>query len=144
MRILFALLLSLAAPCAVQAAGIALLVDTAQLAEALKSGQPCCVIDARSEGPRKQNAIPFSVPYRDSMMVAAATFALVIADNDQRALDVARGLAVLNKGRIFALKGGFAAWQEILGGGTGGTPMPKGFTIPSNTCEQGKPLHEFK
>jgi hypothetical protein len=144
MRILLTLLLLVTAPCAALAAGIALLVDTTQLTEALKSGQPCCVIDARSEGPRKQNAIPFSVPFRDGMMIAATTYALVIADNDQRALDVARGLAVLNKGRIFALKGGFAAWQETLGGGAGGTAMPKGFVIPSNTCEQGKALHEFK
>ncbi len=125
-------------------AGIALLLDTAQLAEALKGAQPCCVIDARSEGPRKQNPIPFAVPYRDGLMIAGTSFAVVIADNDTRAMDAARGLALLNKGRIFAVKGGFGAWREALGGGAGGTTMPKGFTIPSNTCEQGKPLHEFK
>lgn len=126
------------------AAGIALLLDTTQLAEALKDGQPCCVIDARSLGPRKQNPIPFAIPHRDGMTITATTFAVVIADDDRRAMDVARSLAVLNKGRIFAVKGGFAAWQQLLGGGAGGTTMPKRFTIPSNTCEQGKPLHEFK
>jgi hypothetical protein len=125
-------------------AGIALPLDAAQLAEALKGGQPCCVIDARSEGPRKQNPIPFAIPYRDGMAITATTFAVVIADNDQRALDVAQRLAVLNKGRIFAVKGGLAAWREAMGEGAGGTMMPKLFIIPSDTCEQGKPLHEFK
>ena len=130
--------------CGPAVAGIALLLDTTQLAEALKGDQPCCVIDARSEGPRKQNPISFAIPFRDGMTITATTFAVVIADNDRRALDVARGLAVLNKGRIFAVKGGIATWRKVTGSGTGGTTMPKVFTIPSNTCEQGKPLHEFK
>lgn len=139
-----AFLLALMTPGRALAAGIALLLDGTQLAEVLKSGQPCCVIDARSEGPRKQNPVPFAVIYRDGMPVAGNSFAIVIADNDQRALDVAKGLAVLNAGKIYAVKGGFGAWQQTVAGGVGGTSMPKGFTIPSNTCEQGKPLHEFK
>ena len=139
-----AFLLAWIAPGIATAAGIALLLDNTQLAEALKSGQPCCVIDARSEGPRRQNPIPFAVIHREGLTISATTFAIVIADNDQRALDVARALAVLNKGKIYAVKGGFAAWQQTVAGGAGGTSMPKSFTIPSNTCEQGKPLHEFK
>jgi hypothetical protein len=144
MRIWLSFLLFWIAPGIAMAAGVALLLDASQLSEALKSNQPCCVIDARSEGSRKQNPIPFGIPHREGMTISGTTFAVVIADNDQRALEVARGLAVLNKGKIFAVKGGFAAWQEAVGAGAGGTAMPKGFIIPSNTCEQGKALHEFK
>lgn len=144
MKWLLAMLLAVMTPGAAVAAGIALMLDGAQLVEVLKSGKPCCVIDARSEGPRKQNPIPFAVVYREGLAVAGNSFAIVIADNDPRALDVAKGLATLNAGKIYAVKGGFAAWQQTAAGGAGGTSMPKGFTIPSNTCEQGKPLHEFK
>ena len=144
MKWLIAALLACALPGIAIAAGIALLLDGAQLAEALKGGKPCCVIDARSEGPRKQNPIPFAIIHREGMVVSGNSFAIVIADNDPRALDVAKGLAALNAGKIYAVKGGFAAWRQTAAGGAGGTSMPKGFTIPSNTCEQGKPLHEFK
>lgn len=144
MKWLLATLLACTLPSIVMAAGIALLLDGVQLAEALKSGQPCCVIDARSEGPRRQNPIPFAVVHREGMAVTGNSFAIVIADNDPRALDVAKALATLNAGKIYAVKGGFATWQQTVGGAAGGTSMPKRFTIPSNTCEQGKPLHEFK
>lgn len=141
-RWLFAFAVALMSP-GIATAGLALLLDGTQLAEALKSSQPCCVIDARSEGPRKQNPISFAVAHREGMVVSASSFAIIIADTDQRALEIARALAASNPGRIFAVKGGFATWQQ-LSGNAEGTTMPRGFTIPSNTCEQGKPLQEFK
>lgn len=128
-------------------AGTAALLDSAQLIQVLHTGAPCCLIDARSEPMRKKSPIPFAVNYREGLAISPLGFAMVIADTDHRALTVARALAAPGNGRIYAVEGGYDTWAKIQPGAASAAPkssMPKSFTIPSNTCEQGKPLHEYK
>lgn len=130
------------------AAGAALL-DGAQLREVLKKGQPCCVIDARSEGRRKQQPIPFAVIYQESVKPKPGGFAIVVGDNDPQALAAAQAVSKKSGQDVYAVKGGYDAWKRVQVGGnksSAGTGIvaPQRFTIPSNTCEQGKALHEYK
>lgn len=132
----------------VWAAG-AVLLDGTQLREVLKKGQPCCVIDARSEGRRKQHPIPFAVTYQEGIKPQPGGFAVVVGDNDLQALAVARSVAGKNKHDVYAVKGGYAAWRQVSVGGNKSSAeaeivAPQRFTIPSNTCEQGKSLQEYK
>ncbi|MDD5404256.1 MAG: rhodanese-like domain-containing protein [Sulfuricella sp.] len=125
------------------------LLDSAQLAEVLKKGQPCCVIDAREEGHRKQQPIPFAVIYNESIKPKAGGFAVVVGDNDRQALAAAQVIVKRSGQDVFAVKGGYAAWKRAQSGGKApsGEPdtiMPQNFTIPSNTCEPGEALHEYK
>ncbi len=128
-------------------AGAALL-DGAQLAEAMKAGEPCCVIDAREEGRRKQQPIPFALVYRDGLKLGARGFALVVADDDSRALAVASSLAGQGDKTVYAVKGGYEVWRQTPAGVASAaapeTAAPRNFVIPGDTCEHGKPLQEFK
>lgn len=127
-------------------AATAMQVDSAQLVEILKKGQPCCVIDARDEGPRKQQPIPFAVVYKENVKPKPGGFALVVGDNDQQALEIAQSVSRKSGQDVYAVKGGYAAWRQAQEGGSKPTEtiMPQNFTIPSNTCEQGQALHEYK
>ena len=125
-------------------AGDASLLNGSQFAELLKSGEPCCVIDARSEGLRKQAPIPFAVVHHEGLSINQTNFAIVVADYDVKALEIAHQLVKPEGKNIYALIGGYATWQYIKMGFTPLSGTPKRFTIPSKTCEQGKPLHEFK
>ena len=125
------------------------LLDGARLAEVLKKNQPCCVIDAREEGRRKQQPIPFAVIYKESIKPKRGGFAVVVGDNDQKALEVAQTISKKSGEDVFAVKGGYATWKQVRDGGKNATSgpesiMPQNFTIPSNTCEQGQALHEYK
>jgi hypothetical protein len=127
-------------------AGAALL-DAPQLAETMKAGEPCCVIDAREEGRRKQQPIPFALVYRDGLKLGAAGFAVVVADSDDKALAVAQTLGQTGK-TVYAVKGGYEAWRQTPAGvastAAPETAAPRNFVIPGDTCEHGKPLQEFK
>jgi hypothetical protein len=125
-------------------AGDASYLDAPQLAMLLQNGEPCCIIDARSEGLRKQAPIPFAVVHREGLSINQTNFAIVIADYDLKAWEVARKLVTPEGKDIYAVKGGYATWQQIKMGFTPLSGTPKRFVIPSKTCEQGKPLHEFK
>lgn len=127
----------------------AALLDSAQLREVLKKGQPCCVIDARSEGRRKQQPIPFAVIYQEGVKPKPGGFAVVVGDNDPQALAAAQSVAGKSGQDAYAVKGGYATWRQVQAGGnksSAGTEIvaPQRFTIPSNTCEQGKALQEYK
>ncbi|MDD5241832.1 MAG: rhodanese-like domain-containing protein [Sulfuricella sp.] len=130
-------------------AATASLLDSAGLAEVLKKGPPCCVIDAREEGRRKQRPIPFAVIYNESIKPKPGGFALVVGDNDAQALEAARTIFKRSGLDVYAVKGGYATWQQIQKGGKKSSAgpefvMPQRFTIPSNTCEPPKALHEYK
>ena len=145
-RILIVLACALSAP--VWAAKAALL-DSAQLREVLKKDQPCCVIDARSEGRRKQQPIPFAVIYNEGVKPKPGGYAVVVGDNDPQAQAAAQAVSKKSGQDVYAVKGGYAAWKQVQAGGNKysvGTEnvSPQRFTIPSNTCEQGKALHEYK
>lgn len=125
------------------------LLDSARLVEVLKKDQPCCVIDAREEGRRKQQPIPFAVIYKESVKLKPGGFAVVVGDNDQQALEAAQAIAKRSGQDVFAVKGGYATLKQVQSGGREPpagpeTIMPQNFTIPSNTCEQGQALHEYK
>ncbi|RZI40416.1 rhodanese-like domain-containing protein [Herbaspirillum sp. HC18] len=130
-------------------AGTSKLLSEAQLKEALKKEPPCCVIDARSEAKRKQFPVAFSIVYSTSIQPKAGGYALVIGDSDDQALEAAKAISRRSGEDVHAVKGGYAAWQRLQsGGGTTdrapATSMPQQFTIPSNTCEQGTALQEYK
>lgn len=129
-------------------ASTAVLLDDARLAEVLKKGQPCCVIDARSEGRRKQQPIPFAVAYKEGVQPRSGGFALVVGNNDQHALEVAQRISNKSGQPVFAVKGGYPTLKQVQSGRSSPaepeTLMPPSFTIPSNTCEQGQALQEFK
>lgn len=130
-------------------AATAALLDYAQLTEVLKKGQPCCVIDARSEGPRKQQPIPFAVIYKEGLKPIPGGFAVVVGDNDQQALEIAQSISRKFGQDIYAVKGGYRTWRQVQEGGQKPSAgpeavAPQSFTIPSNTCEQGQALHEYK
>lgn len=150
MRNLARILIMLA--CALSAsawAAKAALLDGAHLREVLKKDQPCCVIDARSEGRRKQQPIPFAVTYNEGVKPKPGGYAVVVGDNDPQALTTAQTVSKKSGQDVYAVKGGYAAWQQVQAGGnksSAGTGIvaPQRFTIPSNTCEQGKALQEYK
>ena len=129
-------------------AGQAALFDGAQLGETMKSGGFCCVIDAREEGRRKQRPIPFAVTYQDGLKLAPGGFAVVVADDDTKALTIAEALAAQAGKPVYAVKGGYDVWRQTPEGlaraSTAQISTPRNFVIPSNTCTQGQPLQEFK
>lgn len=126
----------------------AALLDGGQLAAAMKDGEPCCVVDARGEGQRVQQPIPFAIIHRDGLKLGAGSFAVVVADDDDRALAVASAISAASAKTVYAVKGGYAVWRQTPAGvASAARPQsaaPRGFVIPGNTCEQGKPLQEFK
>jgi rhodanese-related sulfurtransferase len=127
----------------VHAAG-AFLVDKARLGGLLKL-PGCQLIDVRGEGRRAQQPIPLAQPYKAGMEIKAGTV-IVVGDSEQQAVEAARVLAQRAGRDVFAFGGGYAAWREAQqeGGRAPETVMPQTFTIPSNTCEQGAPLQEYK
>lgn len=144
----FLILLAWAWSASAWAAGAALL-DGVQLAEVLKKDQPCCVIDARSEGRRKQHPIPFAVIYNEGVKPRPGGYAVVVGDNDPQALAAAQAVSKKSGQEVYAVKGGYVAWQQVQAGGGASAAgaeivAPQNFTIPSNTCEQGQSLHEYK
>ncbi|WP_136416004.1 hypothetical protein [Herbaspirillum sp. ST 5-3] len=130
-------------------AGTAKLLDAAQLKDKLAKEQPCCVVDARSDIKRLQHPLAFSVVCNASLRPKAGGFAVVIGDSDKLALGAARTITRRSGEDAVAIKGGYATWQQLEQGGkmTGSASaatMPQRFTIPSNTCEQGPALQEYK
>lgn len=134
-----------------QAQAQASLKDKAQLVNALSAKPPCCVIDGRTEAKRKSEALDNALPYRPDLKINPTAVVVVIADRDEDALDIARKLGRKHPGKpIFAVKGGVATWKAttlslLLSDSAGGSPSGMvSFVIPSNTCEQGKPLQVLR
>lgn len=129
-------------------AGISGFVDVKQLREMLSKDQPCCVIDARDEGIRKQQPIPFAITYRDGIKSKAGGYALVVGKTDEQALKIAQKISGNSEGDVYAVAGGYASWQRAQSADDSAAGdsiiVPHIFTIPKNTCEQGKALHEYK
>lgn len=123
------------------------LLDAAQLKEMLNKDQPCCVVDARSEVRRKLYPVAFSVAYSPTIKPRAGAYALVIGDSDQQSLETAQAISRRSGEDAHAVKGGYATWRQVEQGSASDTPanaMPQSFTIPSNTCEHGPALQEYK
>jgi hypothetical protein len=117
--------------------------DRAGLEAALVGTRPCCVIDARAERNRREQPLADTVPYRKDLVLAGSGPALVVADSDARAVEIGKRLAAgANDHRVLAVKGGAATWR-VLAAPDPTTSMPKSFVIPSNTCQQDKPLQSL-
>jgi hypothetical protein len=143
LRTLVALALALSGGGA--AAGTSALLDRAGLSALIERTPECCVIDARKESERVLRPIAFAIELQPALRIKAGSTALVVADDDARALAVAQAVAARSDGDAMAVKGGYATWQALRQASTAtSSTLPKIFTIPSNTCEQGKALHEFK
>lgn len=130
-------------------AGTSVLLDAGQLTEMLKKNQPCCLVDARSEVKRKLHPVGFAVVYSDSIKPKAGAYAVVIGDSDPQALKTAQAISRRSGQDVYAVKGGYATWQTVRPGdgrivGAPAVTMPQSFIIPSNTCETGPALHEYK
>lgn len=128
--------------------------DKAQLLAALSAGPPCCVIDGRTAASRKREALANALPWRTDLKIDPTATVVVVADRDRDALRIAQALARAHPGKpIFAVKGGVAVWKAttlallLSAGDASANGAPGGmvnFVIPSNTCEQGKPLQVLR
>lgn len=125
-------------------ANAAALLDVPQLAALMKATPAHNLIDARGEEQRKRRPIPFSITYQPGLALKPGV-AVVVAEDDTRALEAARRLEARKGVSAFAARGGYDAWREA----SDSKPvhesiMPQSFTIPHNTCEQGRSLQEYK
>ena len=128
-------------------AGAALLRDDAQLFLLLSAAPACCVIDARSDKARQADALPGALQYRDGLRVKPTSHAVIVADTDGRAMDVARKVAPASAHAVYAAKGGLPTWRAVEARLQAHAAKPGAkfsFVIPHNTCEQGKALYVFK
>ena len=128
-------------------AATASLRDDAQLVALLTKSPQCCVIDARSAPRRKEAELPDALVYSEDLRIKPSSVVIVLADADAQALTVAKTLAKSSPHDVYAVKGGYIAWQsvEIRLQAQAAKPGSKfSFVIPHNTCEQGKPLHVFE
>ncbi|MBI3140313.1 MAG: hypothetical protein HYZ19_00445 [Rhodocyclales bacterium] len=137
---LAALLLGLALPAL---AGVALR-DRAALEEFLKTGIPCCIIDARSAASRRLAPLANTLVYRKGLKINPTGVVVVVADTDARAVQVGEALAGASKAKdVYAVQGGAATWRAVTGG-SAFAGLPRSFVIPKNTCESGVPLQELR
>lgn len=119
-----------------------MLLDEAALAEKLANSPEYQLLDARSAEAQHTVPLAFSTRYRALMPIKMGTV-FVIADRDEAALEIAE--AIPAEGRsVFAVKGGAAAWKQVVAKMPAGSAMPDSFVIPKNTCEPGKPVQELK
>jgi 3-mercaptopyruvate sulfurtransferase SseA len=148
-RLLGALLLGLALQGVATSTGAAAasLRDDAQLVALLTKSPQCCVIDARSAQHRKEAELPGALAYAEGLRIKPTSVVIVLADDDAKALAVARMLAKTSPHDVYAVKGGFIAWQSVdvrLQAQASKPGSKFTFVVPFNTCEQGKPLHVFE
>ncbi|WP_298830578.1 hypothetical protein [uncultured Piscinibacter sp.] len=128
-------------------AGNASLRDDEQLLALLVESPQCCVIDARSAKRRAAAALDGALVYRDGLRIQATSAVVVVADSDARGLAVARTLARRSPHDVYAVKGGYLAWQSVAIRLQAEASKPGSkftFVIPHNTCQQDTPLHVFE
>ncbi len=136
----------LGASLAAHAASASLQTD-AQLVTLLAQSPQCCVIDARSAQRRNDAELPGALAYREGLRIEPSSAVIVLADDDARALNVAKALAKRSPHPVYAVKGGYLAWQSVelrlqAQADKAGTKFT--FVIPHDTCQQGTPLHVFE
>ncbi|MBU0501187.1 MAG: hypothetical protein KJ558_08775 [Gammaproteobacteria bacterium] len=102
------------------------------------------LVDARGLDAVRQQPLQGATPYVPGMKRIPG-MVVVVADNDEQAMAVATALAQPDGQAVYALSGGPVAWQEILDERKKSpSAVPFNFVIPHNTCQQGKPLQEYK
>lgn len=128
-------------------AAVARLQDEAQLVATLARSPQCCVVDARSAQHRKDAALAGALAYSDTLRIKPTSTVIVLADDDARALVVAKALAGTSPHPVYAVKGGYMAWQSVVLRLQAEAAKPGSkfsFVIPHDTCQQGTPLHVFE
>lgn len=123
--------------------------DEVDLIEALKRQPPCCVIDARTAANQQQHALADALTYRPGLTIVPTASVIVVGDDNQSALNVAKVLAEQHPGKtIYAVRGGVIAWEFVrkaldkvsASSEVGAPPVGGTFVIPKNTCESGETL----
>lgn len=121
----------------------ALLESSTKLAPLVRAAPEILLVDARSEKSRRQQLVEDATPYQKNMTVKPGLI-VVVGDNNQQAMQVARRLVSHGDQTVYAVKGGAAAWLEMKNRKTLQSMMPNNFVIPHNTCEQGSALQVYK
>lgn len=129
---------------ALPAAATVSLYDRAALVVALKGAPPCCVVDGRSAAERAKHPVKGALVWSEALRIKPTGAVVVIADHDVVAFSIGQQLEARFKAKeVLAVKGGYATWDAFVSASeTSG--MPANFVIPSNTCEQGKPLQTLR
>lgn len=103
------------------------------------------VVDIRELSDRSQSPIPGALEFGPELSLEGK--ALLVASDITTALLVARSIESRTRtAEVFVLVGGFETLRTIrpeLSPSIGDFIMPGTFTIPSDTCKQGEPLHTF-
>lgn len=119
-------------------------VDAGALAQ-LDGAAAWPVVDVRDLSDRSRKPIPGALEFGPELDVAGPV--LVVAGEDQVAQLTAVAIeARLRGAEAFAVAGGLESLQTIrpdLLRDSGGGNMPGTFTIPSDTCQPGEPLHTY-
>lgn len=125
-------------------------MEQKQLQHALQAGEPCCVIDGRSEASRRQHPLD-ALPYRPGMQIKPTADVVIVADDDAQAQKIAAEFNAVHPGkRIIVVRGGVAVWEGAQmdasrAAASGAPPVGGfGFVIPKNTCESGSPLQKLR
>jgi hypothetical protein len=120
-----------------------LLLDEGALSTRLGLTQDYQLLDARSAEAQRNTPIAFSTRYQSTMPVKKG-LVLIVADTDAEALAIAKSIPAAPDRFVFAVKGGCESWQRVMTKTPVSTSVSRSFVIPTNTCEQGKPIQELK
>jgi hypothetical protein len=120
-----------------------LLLEERALAVKLDQAQDYQLLDARNAAAQRDSPIAFATRYQNTTPVKKG-LVLVVADTDGEALAIAKAIPAAPDRFVFAVKGGCESWQHVMTKSTPGTSVSRSFVIPTNTCEQGKPIQELK
>lgn len=121
----------------------ALLLDEDALLKKVGKDQDYQLLDARNPETRQIAPLAFSTRYWINVRINKA-LVLIVADTDAEAVEIARSIPAAAGRAVFAVKGGFEAWQRVAKKTSPAVSVSTSFVIPKNTCEQGKPIQELK
>jgi rhodanese-related sulfurtransferase len=141
---MFRLMLLLASMWLVASAAAEEVVDAASLAR-LEGAAGWPVVDVRELADRSREPIPGALDFGPELDVTGPV--LVIASEDSIAQLTAVAVeSRLRNAQAYAVMGGIETLRTIrpdLLPSMGNGNMPRSFTIPSDTCQPGNPLHTF-
>jgi hypothetical protein len=120
-----------------------LLLDEGSLSTRLELTQDYQLLDARSAEAQRNAPIAFSTRYQSTTPVKKG-LVLIVAATDAEALAIAKSIPVAPDRFVFAVKGGSESWQRVMAKTPASNSVSRSFVIPTNTCEQGKPIQELK
>lgn len=119
------------------------LLEEGALSAKLDQAQDYQLLDARSAEAQRNTPIAFSTRYQSTTPIKKG-LVLIVADTDAAALEIAKSIPAASDRFVFAVKGGWESWQRVMSKAPPVTSVSGSFVIPTNTCEQGKPIQELK